>query len=117
MGLDGIEPSTSELSALRSNRLSYSPSCAEQGYRIAAPNPKSGVGVRLEAIGARPSRRASDLVKTLPDALRSSHEVFSARPRAGLATGLPSLWRRQAACQSRSARVTSIPPTRSAQTL
>lgn len=25
MGLDGIEPSTSELSALRSNRLSYSP--------------------------------------------------------------------------------------------
>src|SRR5207245_2367073 len=46
----GIEPATSELSALRSNRLSYSPVPAasphrrrdEQGYRTGTPAPKPG---------------------------------------------------------------------------
>jgi hypothetical protein len=43
VGLDGIEPSTSELSALRSNRLSYSPARDEQDYRTPEGRPNRGL--------------------------------------------------------------------------
>lgn len=86
MGLDGIEPSTSELSALRSNRLSYSPVRDEQDYRTSE---------------ARPNRGCTPL----------DYQPYARCHRS---------WRRayeETAGHSFSERVTSTPPTRSAQTL
>src|SRR5437762_11851392 len=55
VGLAGIEPATSELSALRSNRLSYSPARDEQRYRTghAFPKPVPACRERSLALGER----------------------------------------------------------------
>src|SRR5262249_46324120 len=78
VGLAGIEPATSELSALRSNRLSYSPMTHQQRVTAAA-------------------RRVR-----LPYPFRRSQTGWAGRIRG---------------CHSFSASVSSIPPTRSEQTL
>src|ERR1700730_12197719 len=94
VGLDGIEPSTSELSALRSNRLSYSPVTrgATLPHRLSVP--KRGGCPRV----------ATDT------------------PVAGLSSEWPgidhhTLPRTGVARYSFSDSVSSTPPTKSAQTL
>src|SRR5690606_36541939 len=49
VGLDGIEPSTSELSALRSNRLSYSPRTRPATLPYAASFPQLGIPLPVAA--------------------------------------------------------------------
>src|SRR5262249_58349016 len=58
VGLDGIEPSTSELSALRSNRLSYSPVTRRATLPQRRGGPKPGIAPTREA-SDRPARGAS----------------------------------------------------------
>src|SRR5687767_5210433 len=73
VGLAGIEPATSELSALRSNRLSYSP--------VAPPHiVRGGATSKVTAPGARapnrfPSRRADRSVLLRERQFDTAHEV------------------------------------------
>ncbi len=70
VGLAGIEPATSALSVLRSNRLSYSP-----------------VGSRSVSRGPRPpwSQSTSRAVQNLPDTVPAAYTSPSPPPRTGAA--------------------------------
>src|SRR5262249_37581367 len=61
VGLAGIEPATSSLSGMRSNRLSYSPWCEVQRYQSAA-RPGSGTGQDLGSTISAEGRAVSSSI-------------------------------------------------------
>src|SRR5438132_1394378 len=61
VGLDGLEPSTSSLSGMRSNRLSYSPGAAERGPPVATrPGSRQAYPWPSNRVNERSAGRAVD---------------------------------------------------------